>query len=238
MNLILLFPEDFLANSQRVRLEGRRQQHVLSIHKAEVGKELMVGLLNGPIGRGLIMKLDSDHLEMDVTWERQPPEPLSVTLILALPRPLVLRRVLMTASSMGVKKIFLIQSYRVEKSFWNSHGLRPEELREALILGLEQAKDTVLPEVILQPRFKPFIEDELPQKIQGTRALVAHPEGGVPCPTGVRTPVTLAVGPEGGFIPFEIQKFLELGFEPVHLGERILKVESAIPALLGRLTAF
>jgi RsmE family RNA methyltransferase len=51
----------------------------------------------------------------------------------------------------------------------------------------------------------------------------------------VQKPVTLAIGPEGGYIPYEIEQFVVLGFMPVSLGERILNVETAVPALIARL---
>lgn len=235
MNLILLFPEDFLPGTNRVRLQGRRQQHVLAVHKAQEGDELCVGLVNNQLGHGTVVRLDEKVLEMEVAWQRDPPPAFSATLILSLPRPSVLKRVLLTATSMGIKKIYLINSYRVEKTFWKSHAVREDEIREQLVLGLEQAKDTVLPEVHLRPKFKPFVEDELSELIKGNQCYLAHPEGRRCCPCQVKQPFMIAVGPEGGFIPFEVEKFLALGFEPIHLGKRILRVESAVPALLGRL---
>ncbi len=136
---------------------------------------------------------------------------------------------------MGVKRLVLLNSYRVEKSYWQSPVVQKETLREQLILGLEQARDTVLPEVLLRQRFKPFVEDELPALAEGTLPLLAHPVAEGDCPRRVEGPVTLAVGPEGGFIPYEVEKLVECGFQTVSLGERILRVETAVPALLGRL---
>jgi RsmE family RNA methyltransferase len=136
---------------------------------------------------------------------------------------------------MGVKRIILLNSFRVEKSYWQSPVLSEEGIREQLIIGLEQAKDTVLPEVLLRPLFKPFVEDELPGLIEGTLPLVAHPIASSTCPREARQPVVLAIGPEGGFIPYEIEKFVSCGFLPVSMGERILTVESAVPALISKL---
>jgi len=234
MNLILLFPADFIAETL-VRLQGRRLKHVLDVHRAAAGDELVVGLLSGRIGSGKIVQLDQEMLEMEVRLERDPPQPLSITLILALPRPKVLRRVLRSVSAMGVKRIFLLNAFRVEKSFWQSPFLGSEAINEQLCLGLEQARDTILPDVQLRKLFKPFVEDELPALIKGTEPLVAHPHATAPCPRGINMPVTLAIGPEGGFIPHEIDQLIACGFTPVQMGERILSVETAVPALLSRI---
>jgi RsmE family RNA methyltransferase len=147
----------------------------------------------------------------------------------------MLKRILQTSAAMGVKKIVLLNSYRVEKSFWQSPLLKAEAINEQLVLGLEQAKDTVLPEVILAKRFKPFIEDDLPTLALNTRKLVAHPNATFQSPMISNERTTLAVGPEGGFIDYEIQKLLEIGFDGISLGPRILRVESAIPVLLASL---
>ena len=235
MNLVLLSENDFMVGGERVRIVGRRLKHVLEVHHASPGDELCVGMLGGEIGKGRITGLTADCLEMEVRFGLAPPRSLPVTLLLALPRPKVLKRTLITASSMGVKKIILINSYRVEKSFWQSPALINENIERQLLLGLEQARDTVLPEVIARPLFKPFVEDELPAIIRETTALLAHPQGSALCPRGLKEPVTLAVGPEGGFIPFEIEKFTACGFLPVRMGERTLSVEAAVPALLSRL---
>jgi RsmE family RNA methyltransferase len=89
--------------------------------------------------------------------------------------------------------------------------------------------------VLLKPRFKPFAEDELPALAQRTLALVAHPGARESCPRQISGPVTLAIGPEGGFVPFEIGLLQAAGLSPVHMGERILNVETAIPALISRI---
>ncbi len=234
MNLILLFKDDFI-DENKVRLEGRRLRHILGVHRPVIGDELRVGLEGGLTGPGRITSITDASLEMDVTLTSLPPAPLPLTLILALPRPKVLRRVLLSVTAMGVKRIFLINSFRVEKSFWQSPVLEPENIRKQLVLGLEQARDTILPEVFLRPFFKPFAEDEMPALIRDTLPLVAHPVVRDLCPRDVCKPVTLAIGPEGGFIPYEVEKLISCGFQAVHLGGRILNVEAAVPALISRL---
>jgi RsmE family RNA methyltransferase len=235
MNLILLLPDDGIDCTGRVRLRGRRLGHVLDVHRAAVGDELRVGLLGGGIGVGRVLQLTPEVLEMEVRLDHDPPLPLPLTLILALPRPKVLRRVLRTASSMGVKRIILLNARRVEKSYWQSPYLEPFAMNEQLLLGLEQARDTMLPVIQIRPLFKPFVEDELPGLLRDTLPLVAHPAALAECPRNTERAVTLAVGPEGGFIPYEVEKLAGCGFVPIRLGERTLSTETVVPALLARL---
>ncbi|MFO7981952.1 MAG: 16S rRNA (uracil(1498)-N(3))-methyltransferase [Desulfuromonadales bacterium] len=234
MNLILLLPEDFRSTTT-VHLTGRRLAHVRQVHRAAVGDTLRVGVLDGAIGSGTVTRLGPAILEMSVKLTEPPPAPLPVTLLLALPRPKVLKRVLQGVTALGIKRLVLLNSYRVEKSYWQSPVLKDESLSEQVILGLEQARDTVLPEILQRRRFKPFVEDELTEMAAGTLSLVAHPGAASESPPQADKPVTLAVGPEGGFIPYEVEKLIECGFRPISLGERILRVETAVPALLGRL---
>jgi RsmE family RNA methyltransferase len=234
VNLLLLEDDDFVA-PDRVQLSGRRLKHLHEVHRAEAGDSLRVGRLNGLMGTGQLLRLDAGHAELSVTLEQQPPVKLPLTMLLALPRPKMLRRVLQTVSAMGVPRLVLLNSYRVEKSFWQTPFLQPAAIREQLILGLEQARDTVLPEVLIEKRFKPFVEDRLPALAAGSLGLVGHPGDYPSCPRAVEHAVTLAIGPEGGWIPYEVEKLQAAGLQPVQLGERILRVETAVSALLARL---
>jgi RsmE family RNA methyltransferase len=235
VNLILIFDEDFLS-PMRVRLTGRRLQHVKSVHRASVGEDLVIGVANGRIGRGTITRLDTDALEMDVSLDRDPPAPLPLTLVLALPRPKVLNRVIAGATSLGIKRIVLINAWRVEKSYWSSPRLSAENLLRQSILGLEQARDTVLPSIETRRFFRSFADDELPSLARDVCALVAHPNARETCPRDVREPISLAIGPEGGFIDAEIASFERAGFTTVSVGERILRVETVVPFLAATLT--
>lgn len=234
MNLLLVSQSDFIA-VDRVRITDRRLQHLNTVNQASAGQSLRTGCLGGLQGQGTVLSIDQHAAELQLNLQDPPPAKLPITLVLALPRPKMLRRILQTVASMGVNKLVLINSYRVEKSFWQSPFLQPEAITEQLILGLEQARDTVLPEVILAKRFKPFVEDDLPAIAATTRGLIAHPGNFPQCPRALSEPVTLAIGPEGGWIPYEVELLIKAGLKPVQLGERILRVETAVPALLARL---
>jgi len=234
VNLLLLEQDDLLTDD-RALLRGRRLKHLHEVHRAEVGDSLRVGLLGGAMGSARLLRLQPDEAELALELDQPPPAKLPLTLLLALPRPKMLRRVLQTVSAMGVPRLVLLNSYRVEKSYWQTPFLEAEAIREQLILGLEQARDTLLPEVTLETRFKPFVEDRLPALAAGTQGLVGHPGSYPACPRDVQGAVTLAIGPEGGWIPYEVEKLQAAGLSPVQLGERILRVETAVPALLARL---
>ncbi|MFH1706817.1 MAG: 16S rRNA (uracil(1498)-N(3))-methyltransferase [Planctomycetota bacterium] len=234
MNLILLHPSDFIAPAT-VRLAGRRLDHVREILKPAVNDALTVGLEGGHTGTGRVTAIDDRVLVMEVVLTESPPPKLPVILCLALMRPIVLKRAIQTAVSMGVEEIILLHSRRVEKSFWQSTVLGDGELRELAILGLEQAKDTVVPGISFQKRFKPFVEDVLPVLIKGRAGVAADPGGELLTGRDMAGPLVLVIGPEGGFIPYEIEKLKQAGCRVVSLGPRVLKVETAIVALLAKL---
>ena len=239
MNLIIVRDEDYIEEN-KVKLTGRRYKHIKKVHRAKKGDVLKVGKLNGKIGKGIVLEISEDFVEMELNLSENPPKPMSVKLILAMPRPKVFKRLLQMITTLGIKEIYLIGCWKVEKSFFDTPNLLEEKIEEQLILGLEQAKDTVLPKVIIKKLFKPFVEDELSKIIEGTEALVAHPyvnkEDIVEPKKGLEWK-TLVIGPEGGFIPYEVEKLEEIGFERFSIGERILKVESAVPFILGRITS-
>ncbi|GAB7530957.1 16S rRNA (uracil(1498)-N(3))-methyltransferase [Pseudomonas sp. 3A(2025)] len=234
MNLLLLEEGDFIA-PDRVVLRDRRLTHMQEVQRVAVGDSLRVGRIGGLLGEAEVLRLEPREAELRVALHSSPPAKLPLTLILAVPRPKMLRRVFQTVATMGVPRLILVNSYRVEKSFWQTPFLNPDAIRENLILGLEQARDSVLPEVLIEKRFKPFVEDRLPAVAQGTLGLVGHPGDFPACPRAVEQPVTLAIGPEGGWIPYEVELLGKAGLQPVQLGARILRVETAVTALLARL---
>jgi RsmE family RNA methyltransferase len=235
VNLVLLFESDF-TSPERVIVGGRRYDHITRVHRASAGDVLTVGVENGRVGSGTITRVDDDLLEIDVALDRDPPPALPLTLVVALPRPKVLNRVIAAAASMGVKRIYFINAWRVEKSYWSSPRLSAEHMREQAIAGLEQARDTVMPSIETRRFFRRFVEEELPEIARDTRKVVAHPYASAGCPRDVREPVTLAVGPEGGFIDAEIASLERAGFAAVTLGPRILRTETALPVLITLLS--
>lgn len=234
MNLLLL-QDDHIVNDHQALITGRQHEHTLKVHRAKVGDTLRVGVTNGQMGQATITELNKERLAINFELSQAPPPPLPLTLVVALPRPQMLKRILQTVATMGVKHLIFIHSQRVEKSFWQTPELKEDKVRNQILLGLEQGVDTQLPSIEYRQRFKHFVEDELPALCQNRRALVAHP--GVPqgCPVASQEPTLLVIGPEGGFVPSEVSMLETAGCQAFHLGKRILKVETAVPVLLGKL---
>ena len=234
MNL-LLFGEADRRPDKTVVIGGRRLQHLQKILNAQQGDSLRVGEIDGNIGLGQLIALDTETATLQVSLTESPPEKLPISLVLALPRPKMLRRILRTIAETGVTDLHLINSYRVEKSYWQTPVLEPDIIRDYLLQGLEQARDTRLPTVKLHRRFKPFVEDTLPSLLENKRALLAQPGDYPLAPTDGSIDTLLVIGPEGGFIPYEVDKLEEAGCIAVSIGKRILRVETAVTVLLGRL---
>ena len=231
MNLLLLLPDE-VREDGTARLSGRRLLHAREVLKAAEGDVLRVGVLGGNTGAAEVLSLSESELVLRPDLRDPPPPRPGVDLMLAMPRPKALRRILAAVASLGVDRVVLVNAARVEKSYFDSKVLASAE--EALRLGLEQARDTVPPQLLVRERFRPFVEDELEATLSGVR-LLAHPaaERG-PQAAGGR--VVLAIGPEGGWVPFEIDLLMQRGFAPFTLGPRTLRVEVAVPCALGAIS--
>ena len=236
MNLLLLEPGEIAGNE--TVLTGRRAEHLLRVLGVVPGDTVRVGVIGGRLGSGRVLAADAGAVRLAVSLEREPAADLHLELILALPRPIMLQRILKQGTVLGVRHFHLIRSRRVEKSFFHSPVLEPGKMRALLLEGMEQAMVTRLPEVTLHHQFRPFVEEVLPT-LTG-RGLIAHPGVSdtlttLPVGHDPGEPLLLAVGPEGGWSEYELERFVEAGFHPFSMGERILHVDTAVVALLAQL---
>lgn len=216
-------------------IEDQRQIKHLNQHlQLRAGDTLKVGVRDGQRYLTEVQSITAQQIMLRPIQTESVPNKLPVHLILALPRPKVLRRMIMDAVTLGVERISLIHSYRVDKSYWQSPFM--QQLDDYVTLGLEQAGDTIVPEIQLYKRFKPFVEDVLPTLISEQRpAYVAHPYAEQSMPHAIAHSCNLIVGPEGGFIPYEIELLKKNGCQAMSLGNRILRTETAVSNILGRL---
>ena len=233
MNIVLLDPRQ--TESPIWTISAKRQLEHLRTHvNVQVGDTLKVGIREGKRYLTEVLSVTEQQIQLQPIHEGTVPKKLPVTLIVAMPRPKVLRRLVMDSVTLGVEKIILLHSYRVDKSYWQTPFL--QQLNQYIDLGLEQAGDTIAPKIEVYKRFKPFVEDILPTLIRADYpAYVAHPYVEMKMPAGIQQGCTVVIGPEGGFIPYEIDLLIKNGCQAVSLGNRIIRTETVIPYVLGRL---
>lgn len=234
MNLVLLRAADWI-DAQSVLLRDRRAVHLREVLGASVGDVIRVGLLGGAWGQGCVEAIAPGEVQLTVSLSDEPLPPRHrFDLVLALPRPKMLRRILRTVAEFGVANLHLINSARVEKSYWQSPLLQPEQVEAALIAGLERSRDTILPLVHLHRRYRPFVEDQLPELCGDRPCWITDPGASRSLADTPAVPAVVMIGPEGGFVPFEVDLAQAVVAQPVHLGSRILSVDTALPAVLAQ----
>lgn len=237
MNCLLLPAANF--SQSMAHIDSLAQMtHVTDVLGATVGDSLKIGQLGGHLGTAIIDDISADRIQLrEIALTIAPPPKLDLTVILALPRPKVLRRLIMDMTALGVRDIILINSVRTQKSYWQSPMLA--RLDEFVLEGLQQGVDTIAPKISLQKRFKPFVEDELARLITD-RAVVAHPYDSqsfgqyLQNKAASALPSVVCIGAEGGWIDYEVALLAAQGCTPVHIGPRILRTEAAVNALLGQ----
>lgn len=233
VNIVLLQAEDWLGDDLAV-VRDRRAVHIREVLRAAVGERIRVGLRGGLCGEGVIEALEPGEVSLRITLSELPPVRHRFDIVLALPRPKMLRRILRQCAEFGVTNLHLINSARVEKSYWQSPLLQPARLDEALLMGMERSRDTVAPMVHLHQRFRPFVEDQLPQLCAGRPCWIADigaPQALADVPP---QPAVVMIGPEGGFVPFEVQLAEAVIAQRVSLGDRILSVDTAFTTVLAQ----
>lgn len=230
MNCILLPRNDTtITNTEQIK-------HIKEVLKSKVGDSLTIGELGGNIGKATIAKIDRDVIQLkDIKLDKEPPPKLNLTVVLALPRPKVLRRLIMDMTSLGVNRLIIVNSYRTQKSYWQSPLL--DRIDEFIFKGLQQAIDTVPLKVELKKRFKPFVEDEFSTMLKDRdKAVIAHPYALQSWKSYLNKelmPKVLCIGAEGGWIEYEVNLLCKHGCTAVSLGERILRTETVVSAMLG-----
>ena len=238
MNCILL-PK----NSKTIT-DKQQLTHIKEVLKSKVGDSLTIGEMGGNLGKATISQINDNEVFLsDVTLDKKPPAKLDLTVILALPRPKVLRRLIMDMTSLGVNKLIIVNSYRTQKSYWQSPLLN--RIDEFVFEGLQQAIDTVPLEIEFKKRFKPFVEDEFPALLadkEQSDAVIAHPYASQSWKSYLdeknhykeTMPKVLCIGAEGGWIEYEVDLLCTHGCRAVSLGERILRTETVVSVLLGQ----
>ena len=174
MNLIILEPGE-VGESGDVRLSGARAAHLMNVLKVAPGSQVRVGILDGPRGVGAVQSIAEGTVTLHCAFEPDAPSRPRIDLLLALPRPKVMRRLWAQIAALGVGQIILTGAERVERYYFDTHVLTPDCYRPLLIEGLQQARDTRLPKVSVHRHFKVLVEDALDGLFGRGLRLVADP---------------------------------------------------------------
>lgn len=239
MNLILLEPGEArgAGATGRLSLDGVRGRHLIRVLKVMPGQRVRVGVLDGPRGTATVESIACDTVTLLCAFEAAIPARPPVDLLLALPRPKVMRRLWAQLAAMGVGRIILTNAERVERNYFDTHVLARECYRPLLVEGLQQARDTRLPRVSIHRQFRILVEDELDALFPRGLRLAADPAATAPLASHGRENagrrVLLAVGPEGGWNDFERALLDTHGFTRVGIGPRTLRTDTACIALLA-----
>ena len=242
MNRIILEENECGPDGGRVHFgnDDRRARHIRTVLRAQPGDLLRVGRVNGLAGSAKLLSDDGQGVVLDTRLDQPAPEPW-IDLILAMPRPKVMHRLWADLATVGFARIFIVNAAKVERYYFDSHWLDEATWRPLLIEGLEQAGATRLPDVQVRRALRPFVEDEIPSLYPDSAKWIAHPRIHDAPPREVSVqgggrPV-VAVGPEGGWTDFELGLFFKAGFQPLSLGDRALRSDTACIAIAGALGA-
>ena len=138
MNVILLTASE--AAQQPVVLVDERATHIRKVLRGKLGHTVRVGIIEGPLGTATIEDVDPRYVTLACEFEAETPPRGEDTLLLAVPRPIVLRRCLAAAASLGFARIVLFRSWHVEKSHLDSKVFDEERIRTHVLAGLSQAR--------------------------------------------------------------------------------------------------
>jgi len=232
VNIVLFEPAE---TEQPLPRADRRAEHLLNVLRRGVGDIFDAGLIDGPRGKAIIRAVKEDALYVDFAWGEAPPALDPITLIVGLPRPQTARKVLEEATALGVEAVHFVTTLRGEASFARSKLWTTDEWRRRLIDGASQAFSTRLPQVT-SGRSLLDVLAEL-QRDAGRLALDNYEAASSLSCAELQPPVVLALGPERGWEAAERDQLRAAGFDLVHLGERVLRVETACVAAVALVKA-
>jgi 16S rRNA (uracil1498-N3)-methyltransferase len=236
VNLILLDQRDDWSSGE-VTLVDARAAHLLTVLKVTRGDTVRIGVLDGPLGIGTIAATADGRVTLRCAFDAGLPPRPRVDLLLALPRPKVMRRLWAQLAALGVGRIVLTNAERVERHYFDSHILAEASFRPLLVEGLQQARDTRLPLVTIHRQFRILVEDHLDTLFADGVRIVAEPGAAMTVSGALEglgdRRVVLAVGPEGGWNTFELELLRAHGFRQAGVGCRTLRVDTACTALLA-----
>lgn len=233
MNLVLF---ETAAEAAHLASADPRARHIREVLRMKAGDKLFVGVVNGPRGQAVIIEDDERGLRLDIKWEEKIDPPRTIYVLLGMPRPQTARDVLREAATFGVTALHIFNMEKGEPSYANSTLWKTDEWQQRLREGAAQAFATNIPKVVLHASLGLALEKiaaTTPQ--ESVRLALDVYEAKVPLSQNapVSGPVVLALGAERGWSAGERKQLREAGFRLAHLGQRVLRTETAMVAGLS-----
>jgi RsmE family RNA methyltransferase len=226
---IVLFEHDELARP--LPRSDTRARHVIDVLRRGVGDTFDAGIINSTRGKATVVEIREDALVLSFQWAEVPPPLEDIVLILGMPRPQTARKVLEEATTLGVLAMHFVRTERGEPGYATSRLWTTDEWYRHMIDKAQQAFSTRLPHVTFDHDLAGALDLALKYGAKLALDNYESPErlGAV----DVALPVQLAVGPERGWSARERALLRNAGFRFVHMGERVLRVETAVVAAVS-----
>jgi 16S rRNA (uracil1498-N3)-methyltransferase len=226
-----------LSPGAEIALPETAARHAVTVLRLQVGDTL--SLFNGEGGeyRATLVAVSKREARVRLTQfqatERE--SPVDITLALGISAGERMDYSLQKATELGVSAIAPLATERsVVKLAGERAGKRLQHWQHVVIAACEQCGRNRVPAVA--PVQKLF--DYLAAVDRNQRLLMLSPDADTPLKLVAPTAAAvLLIGPEGGLAPAEYQAAQASGFEPVKLGPRILRTETAPVAALAVLQA-
>jgi 16S rRNA (uracil1498-N3)-methyltransferase len=216
------FTGDALVPGGTVTLPEEAAHHI-RVARVAVGEYVALRDGAGKAAVGTLVKVSRSSAVVDVSETREMPRPAPIHLL----SPVADRdRMLWLAekvAEMGVTSWRPVVWRRSKSVSPRGEGpMFQAKVRARMTSALIQSGGGWLPDIFPEATIERAVAAAPP----GTRLLLARdgePIAGVP----MKTPITIALGPEGGIEPAERDAFIGAAFLPVKLGESTLRFETA-----------
>jgi 16S rRNA (uracil1498-N3)-methyltransferase len=224
-------------------LKGEQAAHLIRVLRAQTGMECDM-VAGDRVWRAVISGVSGDSVRFTLLAEVEAESALPVTLLLSIFKFDRMEWVIEKATELGVERFVPMTARRSEKHLAQAAPARVERWRRVAREAAKQSRRSDVPIVedvvtlkagVLRRAAPPGLSLLLAEQERSTTLYAAMQQAG-----SVRTPVHLAVGPEGGWTAEEEALFAAEGWQSVSLGPRILRAETAgitamavVAAMLG-----
>jgi 16S rRNA (uracil1498-N3)-methyltransferase len=247
MNSLLLFIDEFVSPNHVV-IKGGRAKEVMDSHGLKVGLDIAASCLNGKRGRAQVHTCSSDRIELEVVLHKEPPIRDNTSILIAIPRPQTIKKVIQTVACYGAQELHFVSSQACQASYRQSKSLNREMLDKETFLGLQQAFDCIAPKIFIHDNLSDGLRALSVENSQNKNTLMLcahtynfesqhahmHRLANVKL-HHVNDKIIMALGPEAGWTNNEVSIFQNEGYRLISLGERIYRVETALALLLGQI---